>query len=148
MERWTRLILRFRWLAVLSWLAVIAAGGYSASRLSSLLSNTFSVPGSGSSHAQAILDRQFGRSGDGQFIVVFQSQRHARLAQAPLAQTLASAAQVIRGGKPGPLHSAAGGSVFYGEIRSSLSPAKAKDQTPALRAAVHPPPGVRAYVTG
>ncbi len=70
-ERWTRMMLRFRSAAVVDWLAVVIAGGYGASRVSSLLANTFTVPGSGSYRAQTILKRQFGQSDNRQFIVVF-----------------------------------------------------------------------------
>src|SRR5207237_9441292 len=40
-ERWTRLILRLRWLVLGIWLALLIAGGFASTRLSGLLSNDF-----------------------------------------------------------------------------------------------------------
>ena len=36
MERWTRLVLRFRWPILVGWLVVLLAGGFAFTRLSSL----------------------------------------------------------------------------------------------------------------
>ena len=55
MERWTRLMLRYRWAVVAVWLLVLLAGGWSSTRLSALLSNTFTMPGTDSERARTIL---------------------------------------------------------------------------------------------
>jgi uncharacterized membrane protein YdfJ with MMPL/SSD domain len=47
-ERWTRLMIRCRWAVVAAWLVVLLFGGYSATRLSALLSNDFTMPGTDS----------------------------------------------------------------------------------------------------
>ena len=60
-ERWTRLVLRTRWLVLGFWLVVVIAGGLASTRLGALLSNGFGVPGSDSAQAQAVLARQFER---------------------------------------------------------------------------------------
>ena len=71
MERWTRAVLRFRWPILAFWLVVLLAGGYSSTRLSKLLSNTFSVPGTDSERVRTILQDHFGDRSDGSFTVVF-----------------------------------------------------------------------------
>src|SRR5437762_5171942 len=71
MERWTRLVLRFRWPILVGWLVVLLAGGFAFTRLSSLLSNEFSVPGTDSERARTILERHFGDRSDGAFTAVF-----------------------------------------------------------------------------
>ena len=44
----TRLVLRHRRLVIAFWACVFLAGGYASSKLSAILSNTFSVPGTAS----------------------------------------------------------------------------------------------------
>src|SRR5690349_24242920 len=72
MEKWTRLILRHRWLVVAVWLVVLLAGGYANGKLSALLSNTFTMPGTDSERARTILKDHYGDRSDGAFTVVFQ----------------------------------------------------------------------------
>src|SRR5438034_5190614 len=70
-EAWTRLVIRHRWLVLGIWLVILGAGGYASSRLSPLLSNTFSVPGTDSERARSLLQQHFGDRSDGSFEVVF-----------------------------------------------------------------------------
>ena len=46
-------MVRNRWLVVAAWLLVLLAGGYANGKLSSLLSNTFTMPGTDSERARA-----------------------------------------------------------------------------------------------
>ena len=65
-ERWTRAVLRHRGSVLLCWLAVFVVGALTSVRVTSLLSNTFNVPGTESDRARMILDRNFGeRPGGG-----------------------------------------------------------------------------------
>jgi len=48
-----RFVLRFRWLIVGFWLVVLLAGGFAASKLTPLLSNTFTVLGADSERARS-----------------------------------------------------------------------------------------------
>jgi hypothetical protein len=43
-------------------------GGFAASKLTPLLSNTFTVPGTDSERARAILQERFGDRSDGEFL--------------------------------------------------------------------------------
>src|SRR5437588_408855 len=71
MARWTRFVLRHRLAVVVFWLAVLLLGGFAGSKLSPLLSNTFSVPGTDSERVRSLLQRRFGDRPDGSFTVVF-----------------------------------------------------------------------------
>src|SRR6266852_6905892 len=71
MAGWTRLVLRFRWPILGFWLVVLLAGGFATARLTPLLSNTFTVPGTDSERARTILQRHFGDRSDGEFLIVY-----------------------------------------------------------------------------
>src|SRR5207302_48343 len=70
-------MLRHRWLVVGAWLVVLLAGGYSNSKLSALLSNTFTMPGTDSERARTILKDHYGDRSDGSFTVVFRVHNSA-----------------------------------------------------------------------
>ena len=71
MARWTRFVLRFRWPILAFWLVVLLAGGFATSKLTPLLSNTFTVPGTDSERARTILQDHFGDRSDGEFLVIY-----------------------------------------------------------------------------
>src|SRR3954447_22150850 len=77
MERWTRFVLRHRRAVLVLWLAVLALGGIATVRIAPLLSNNFSVPGTPSARARAVLSRDFDRKPEGTFTLVFEA-RNAR----------------------------------------------------------------------
>ena len=70
MERWTRWMLRYRWVVLAVWLVILVGGGWSSSRLSALLSNTFTMPGTDSERARTILKEHYGDRNDGAFTIV------------------------------------------------------------------------------
>ena len=55
MERLTRLMIRYRWAVVAVWLVVLLGGGYASTKLSGLLANTFTVPGTDSERVRTVL---------------------------------------------------------------------------------------------
>ena len=149
MERWTRIVLRFRWPIIVFWTCVLLAGGYANTRLNSLLSNVFSVPGTDSERVRTILQDHFGDRSDGSYTVVFQvrdSSNPALLAR--LQQRVDSAAHAVptaRGTalRPGGPH------LVYGDVVSTLRLADAKGYTDDLLRALGHPVGTSAtYVTG
>ena len=73
MERLTRLMIRYRWAVVAVWLVVLLGGGYASTKLSGLLANTFTVPGTDSERVRTVLSSDFGDRSDGSFTVVFQT---------------------------------------------------------------------------
>ena len=64
-------MLRFRSPILAFWLCVLLAGGYATIKLSPLLSNTFTVPGTDSERARTILQQHFGDRSDGEFLIVY-----------------------------------------------------------------------------
>ena len=148
MERWTRWMLRYRWVVVTAWLVVLVGGVWSSSRLSALLSNTFTMPGTDSERARTILKEHYGDRNDGAFTIVFRVPDSADARKrALLQQRMAAAATLVPSGRAQPL--VAGGShVLYGDITSTLDLAKAKGYTDDLLAKLPQDGGVRSFVTG
>ena len=100
MERWTRLVVRFRWPILAGWLVVLLAGGFASTKLSSLLSNTFTVPGTDSERARTILERTYGDRSDGVFTVVFRvTDSRDRRARVRLQATMERAATEVPSGR-------------------------------------------------
>jgi uncharacterized membrane protein YdfJ with MMPL/SSD domain len=148
MERWTRVVLRFRWPILTGWLVVLLAGGFAFTHLSSLLSNEFSVPGTDSERARTILERHFGDRSDGAFTVVFRLRDGVdRAAYVRLQRDVDRAARVVPDSTPRRLVPA-GRNIIYGDIVSTLSLAKAKRYTDDLYRALPHGGGVQSYVTG
>ena len=148
MERWTRWMLRYRWVVVAAWLVVLLGGGWSSTKLSPLLSNTFTMPGTDSERARSILEERYGDRSDGAFTVVF-SVRDSRDPQQRLLlqRQLAAAAKLVPSGRAQPL--VPGGThVLYGDITSTLDLASAKGYTDDILRRLPHGGGVQSYVTG
>ena len=148
MERWTRLVLRFRWPILVGWLVVLLAGAFAFTRLSSLLSNEFSVPGTDSERARTILERHFGDRSDGAFTVVFRVRDTlGRGTYVRLQRDLDRAARAVPDARPRRL-APAGRHILYGDVVSTLRLAKAKGYTDDLYRALPHAGGIESYVTG
>ena len=147
MARWTRLVLRFRWPILGVWLLVLLAGGLATSKLTPLLSNTFTVPGTDSERARTILQDHFGDRSDGEFLVIYKVHRGTPGVTSRLEQSIRSGAKAVPGAKATSLRQAKGG-VLYGSILTTLNLADAKGHTHDILRRLHPPPGVDAYVSG
>src|SRR5438874_5625789 len=148
MERWTRFVLRFRWPVLALWLVVLLAGGYSSGKLNSLLSNTFTMPGTDSERARSILQHNYGDRSDGVFTAVFRVQNAKDPAtQARLQATLIRAAKAVRSGEARPL-ARGGDHVLYGDVVSTLDLAKATNYTDDLLKKLPQSGCVHSYVSG
>ena len=148
MERWTRLVLRLRWPILAGWFVVLLAGGFAFTRLSSLLSNEFSVPGTDSERARTILERHFGDRSDGAFTVVFRVRDTlGRGTYVRLQRDLDRAARAVPDARPRRL-APAGRRILYGDVVSTLRLAKAKGYTDDLYRALPHAGGIESYVTG
>jgi putative drug exporter of the RND superfamily len=147
MAAWTRSVLRFRWPILGFWLVVLLAGGFATSKLTPLLSNTFTVPGTDSERARTILERHFGDRSDGEFLVIYKIRNGTAGVRLKLERSIREAAKAVPTGKATPLRDAPGG-VLYGSILSTLNLAKAKGYTDDILRRLDPPPGVDAYVSG
>src|SRR5437764_3244331 len=147
MARWTRLVLRFRWPILAFWLLVLLAGGFATSRLTPLLSNTFTVPGTDSERARTILQDHFGDRSDGEFLVIYKVRNGTPGVRLKLERSIRTAATAVPTGKATSLREVPGG-VLYGSILTTLNLAKAKGYTDDIRHRLGTPPGVVGYVSG
>ena len=148
MAGWTRACLRLRWPILGIWLAVLVAGGYATAHISSLLSNTFTVPGTDSERVRTTLEREFGDRSDGSFTVVLSLRRPVNPGLlGGLQRRVDRAARAVPSGKAETLR-VASPTLVYGDVVSKLKLAEAKGYTDDLLQAVGRPPGGRSYVTG
>src|SRR5512133_2151404 len=147
MAGWTRAVLRFRWPILAVWLVILLAGGVATSKLTPLLSNTFTVPGTDSERARTILQQHFGDRSDGEFLIIYKIRNGTAGVRLKLERSIRQGAGAVPGGKATALRDAKGG-VVYGSILSSLNLAKAKGYTDDILKRLDPPPGVDAYVSG
>jgi RND superfamily putative drug exporter len=148
LERWTRFVIRFRWPILIGWLVVLLAGGFASTKLSALLSNTFTVPGTDSERARTILERHYGDRSDGSFTVVYRvADSHDAGTALRLQAAMQKAAARIPTGHARRLVPA-GRHVLYGDIVSTLNLATAKGYTDDVYGALPHGGGVTSYVTG
>ncbi|OLD98150.1 MAG: hypothetical protein AUG91_09785 [Actinobacteria bacterium 13_1_20CM_4_69_9] len=147
MAGWTRVVLRFRWPILAVWLVILLAGGLATAKLSPLLSNTFTVPGTDSERARTILQDHFGDRSDGEFLVIYKVRNGTAGARLKLERSIRQAARAVPSGQATALRDAKD-SVVYGSILTTLNLAKAKGYTDDIRSALRAPPGVAAYVSG
>src|SRR5438477_3583824 len=147
MARWTRAVLRFRWPILAFWLVVLLAGGFATFRLTPLLSNTFTVPGTDSERARTILQDHFGDRSDGEFLVIYKIRNGTAGVRLKLERSIRRTAAAVPTGKATGLREAPGG-VLYGSILTTLNLADAKGYTDDIRRKLSIPPGVAGYVSG
>ena len=140
-------MLRFRWPILGFWLIVLLAGGYASSKLTPLLQNTFTVPGTDSERAREILQKHFGDRSDGEFLVVFKIRNGTAGVRLELERRIREAARAVPTGTATALRDEPGG-VLYGSILTSLNLAAAKGYTDDILSRLRAPPGVDAYVSG
>ena len=147
MERWTRFVLRHRWLALGAWLVVFLCAGWASSQLGDLLTNRFTLPGTDSERAEQILEERFGQRSVGSFTLVVTTDGNAE-ALVPEVEAAAkrAAAELPTGQFVGA--QAVGDDLVTAQIASSLEPADAKARTEAMREAIGSIEGARTYLTG
>jgi putative drug exporter of the RND superfamily len=141
-------MIRYRWAVVTAWLVVLLAGGFAATKVTPLLSNEFTMPGTDSERARTILKDHYGDRSDGAFTVVMRvPDSHDPVLRAQLQRRMAAAAAAVPTGHAQPLVPG-GDHVLYGDIVSTLGMAKAKNYTDAVLRRLPHGGGVRSYVTG
>src|SRR5438128_325085 len=128
LERWARFVIRFRWLVLVFWAAVLLTGGAVFGNLNRLLSNEFTVPGTDSERVRSVLARHFGDRSDGSFTVVFEVPRADPETRLRLQVRVERAARAVPSGRARELL-VAGRHVVYGDVTSTLALARAKDYT-------------------
>jgi uncharacterized membrane protein YdfJ with MMPL/SSD domain len=145
--RWTHALVRHRLAVLTAWSAILVAGIVAATNLSSVLTNTFAVPGSGSDRASVLLAAHFGERPEGTFVVAFPTSRPLDIAlERRLRRRLAAAARVVPSARAGKLRQGQG--VVYAEISTPLRLHDAKAYTDRVRRALRSPAGPHALVSG
>ena len=101
-------------------MVVFLLGGFASSKLSAILSNTFSVPGTASEQVRHTLQTHFGDRSDGSFTVVFALDNNASPAElrASLTQAVNRAVAVVPHGSTGQFNVARtpGGTTIVGPV--------------------------------
>jgi putative drug exporter of the RND superfamily len=147
-EHLTRTVLRFRWPVLIGWILIFLVSVVLSQRLSSLLTNRFSLPGTDSARAEDILQKHFGQRTDGSFTLVVRTAPNGARQLLPQVRRAA-----VRGARVLPTGNVAAVSVLSpslvgATITSKLEPADAKGYTDDIRHAVGTIHGATTYVSG
>jgi RND superfamily putative drug exporter len=148
MERLTWTMLRRRRIVLAVWLVLVAASLVAMSGLSDLLTNRFTLPGTDTARAEAILEGHFGQKTTGSFTVVARTAPGEAEGVVPAVRAAAARAAAEL-----PTAKLAGvqvvsDSVVMATIVSNLEPADAKGHTDDMRAAIGAVPGAEVFVSG
>src|SRR5918992_1211514 len=147
-ERWTRVMIRHRWIVLGAWLLVFAASGAAASGLSDLLTNRFTLPGTDTKRAEDILEEHFGQKSTGAFTLVVTSESRPAESVVPAARAAATrAVEELPTARLAGVDAIAP-NVVSASIVSELEPADAKGHTDDMREAAGGIPGAAVYLTG
>lgn len=146
LERWTRLVIKRRIIVIVIWIIITILGGFSASRLSGLLSTSLSVPNTNSAQANAILIRNFHQNIEGTFTVVVPYKNATSAEIAGLEAKVKIAAGKIPTGTVS--EERALGGLLYANINTSMDLGRAANVTSTLRQALHVAGLSNALVTG
>jgi uncharacterized membrane protein YdfJ with MMPL/SSD domain len=146
--RSTRWVLRLRHAVIAVWLVGLLAGAVASTHLSPLLANGFAVPHTDSARAATVLTQSFGDRSDGEYLVVFATDRPVGPAvRTEVQAAVERAARAVPSAHAGQV-SVASRNVLYGTVATSLDLTHAKRDSALLGRALRLPPGIRAYVSG
>jgi uncharacterized membrane protein YdfJ with MMPL/SSD domain len=148
MERWTRTMIRHRWIVLGSWLLLVAACGAASAGLTDLLTNRFTLPGTDTARAEDILEEHFNQKSTGTFTLVVQSDTRSAESLVPVVRQAAERASDELPTSKVASVAAVAPNVVSASIVSELEPADAKGHTDDMRDAVGDIPGASVYVTG
>ncbi|HEX2112080.1 MAG TPA: MMPL family transporter [Gaiellaceae bacterium] len=149
MERWTRTVIRYRWVVLAAWLVVFVVSGAATSGLADLLTNRFSLPGTDTAKVEKVLEEEFGQKSTGSFMVV------ARTDEAGAAERLVPAVRAAAQRASDELPTsevvnvqAVSPEIVTATIVSNLEPAEAKGFTDEMRAAAGDVEGADLLISG
>jgi putative drug exporter of the RND superfamily len=149
MERWTLLMIRYRWAVLAAWVVILFASVMAMSGLSDLLTNRFTLPGTDTARADSILEDHFGQKTTGSFSVVAKGDAGGSAAGLVPAvrQAATRAAQELPTSDVASVEAVAD-DVVVATVVSNLEPADAKGYTDDMRQAIGTIPGAKVYVSG
>ena len=148
MERWTRLVIRYRFVVLAAWLVVFAASLVAMSGLSDLLTNRFRLPGTDTARAERILEEHFGQKSTGSFTLVARGQPGSAPGLVPALRRAATRASAELPTSRVVGVQAVSESIVTATLVSNLEPADAKGHTDGIRRAVGTIPGAEVFVSG
>jgi uncharacterized membrane protein YdfJ with MMPL/SSD domain len=148
MERWTRTMIRHRWIVLGAWLVVVIASGVAAAGLTDLLTNRFTLPGTDTERAENILEEHFGQKSTGSFTLVVRSESRSAQSLVPIVRKAAERASDALPTSRVASVAAVSPNVVSANIVSELEPADAKGHTDDMRDAAGDIPGASVYLTG
>jgi putative drug exporter of the RND superfamily len=148
MERWTRSMIRYRWAVVGAWAVILVVSVGATSRLSDLLTNRFTLPGTDTHRAETILEEEFGQKTTGSFTIVARGEAgSAGELVGAVREAAARASEELPTSQVAAVQPISD-SVVTALIVSNLEPADAKGHTDEMRAAVGDLPGAEVFVSG
>ena len=142
-------MIRWRWVVVAVWIAVLVLSVLASSRLGDLLTNRFTLPGTDTRRAEQILQDEFGQRSAGSFIVVAEAADGGTVQ--PLLPEIEEAVAGAAGAVPSGTFvgvTPVSPTVASATIVSNLEPADAKGYVAAVREALGSVEGVDLSVTG
>ncbi len=146
--RWTRTMIRWRWLVLAAWLLILVVSVAATRGLGDLLTNRFTLPGTDTRRAEQILEDHFGQRSTGSFNIVAVSESGDISGALPaLAEAGARAAETVPTAAFVAASPVAPG-IASATIVSKLEPADAKGYVDDVRQALGTIPGTVLYVTG
>jgi putative drug exporter of the RND superfamily len=146
LERWTRAMIRFRFVVLGCWLVVAILGALSAMHLPALLSTSLSVPGTSSERADTALAQHFAENPEGTFTVVSRAGHTPVRTAHFLAQQVAAAAAALPDARASRVQRGPG--IVYRNVVTRLDLQDAAGYTDTLRQALTKSGLSTAYVTG
>jgi RND superfamily putative drug exporter len=148
LERWTRLMIRWRWIVVAVWIVVFLLSAWAMTGLSDLLTNRFSLPGTDTERTETILEDHFGQKSTGSFSIVVRAEPGSAAQLVPEVEAAAERASAELPTSKVAAVQVVSDDVVTALIASNLEPADAKGYTDDMRAAVGTIPGAEVFVSG
>jgi RND superfamily putative drug exporter len=134
LDRWTRTMLRLRWLVLVVWIVAVVAAGAAASGLSDLLTNRFTLPGTDSYRVENILRDHFDQQSVGSFTLVARVNGEPRASVPQVRRAAQAAVSELPTGKVVGVRPV-GRNLVTAQIVSDLEPADAKLRVDDMRKA-------------
>ena len=148
LERWTRWVIRFRWLVLGAWIAIFVVSQILSAGLTDLWRSEAGLPGTDAQRAEDILGDHFGQRSYASFTLVARAEGgDARGILIPVQEAAARAAERLPTGQfvgAQPVSN----DVVIATIATELDIPKAHDFTEAMREAVGTVPGAETWLTG
>jgi RND superfamily putative drug exporter len=146
LERWTRTVVRNRFVIIAVWLALVILGLFAGAKLNDHLTTSLSVPGSESAKAAAILSDHFKENIDGTFTVLLKFGNASNKEIAGFKTKIAAAASALPTAKV--TQERVFGGVLFANIGTSLDLSNAAAYTEKFRVALINQGLIGALVTG